>query len=266
MYLQHFIFDDQTCGRFVNDSQVISSSLASIANLMCQPDADVNHYNHSLRPFDDYANPTSTRAIENITCSIIPVITLNNVSYRSTDNTFRQKIVEYNSNVGLDLNETVDVMRDLMASAVTSWGHMVVIALLSLHATNASIPFPELLGEAIRGFIEYEGTNLRMYYTANHAPGLRSINGSYSVWRVGYHGRYTALVTIAPQLFIILLLAGYCVYYGMTSGMQNVGSFDPTNSTCLIAASATGAGNDGLELSIVDRVASSDSCVGNTMV
>lgn len=88
---------------------------------MCQPDADPNHYNHSLRPFDDYANPTSTRAIENITCSIIPVITLNNVSYRSTDNKFRQKIVEYNSNVGLDPNETVDAVRNLMAPAVTGW-------------------------------------------------------------------------------------------------------------------------------------------------
>lgn len=145
-------------------------------------------------------------------------------------------------------------------------GHMVVDVLLGVHATNASIPFPELLGEAIRDFIEYEGTNLCMYYTANHAPCLRSINGAYSVWRVGYHGHYTALVTIAPQLFILLLLAGYCVYYGMTSEIQNVGSFDPTNSTCFIAASATGAGNDGVKLSIVDRVASSDSCVGNTRV
>lgn len=87
-----------------------------------------------------------------------------------------------------------------MASAVTSWvkllmissydifmdradvrvkqGHMVVDALLGLHAADASIPFPELLAEAIRGFVEYEGTSLRMYYTANHAPGLRSINGT----------------------------------------------------------------------------------------
>lgn len=139
-------------------------------------------------------------------------------------------------------------------------------ALIGLHAVNTSIAFPDLLAEAIRGFIEYEGTNLRMYYTANQAPGLKDISGNYTVWRIGYEGHHSALMTILPQLLVVLSLAAFCVYYGMASGSKTVGSFDPTDSTCLITASAIGAARDKLKLPVMRHNISSDSRLGSAEI
>jgi hypothetical protein len=37
--------------------------------------------------------------------------------------------------------------------------------------SNPDLSFTQILESTIRGMIEFEGTNLRIYYAANEAPG-----------------------------------------------------------------------------------------------
>ena len=121
MIVQNFTFEDGDCGQFVNDNSVISAAMASIGTLLCQPQPDLKLYTYNLRPFDAYANPESSRVIPNITCSIKPAITWNRVNFTSADNIFRQELVESFADPGLVPNETVDAVRNLMTSALTTW-------------------------------------------------------------------------------------------------------------------------------------------------
>jgi hypothetical protein len=129
MILQNLTFADGDCGIHVEDNSIISSSIASIATRMCQPDPDIKRYTYEIRPFDAYANTAGTRAIPNITCSIQPAITINRVNYTSTDDIFRQELVEYITDPRFVPNETVDAVRNLMTSALTTWVREASLAL-----------------------------------------------------------------------------------------------------------------------------------------
>lgn len=66
-------------------------------------------------------NATNNSSSENITYSITPVIALNQLNLTSADNAFRQEVLEYNHDIRFLPNETVDAVRNLMASAVAGW-------------------------------------------------------------------------------------------------------------------------------------------------
>jgi hypothetical protein len=98
----------------------------------------------------------------------------------------------------------------------------------------------------LRGLIEYEGTTLRMTYTAVNAPGRRNITGMYHIWRLGYDSKPATLALLVPCLAFILILSAYYSWFGLHSGTIIDGPFDPTNSISLIVAGAAGGAADGL--------------------
>jgi hypothetical protein len=125
----------------------------------------------------------------------------------------------------------------------------VIDGLSGLHTIYPNVSYSDMLADAIRGFIEYEGSNLRMYYTVGQkAPGRRKIEGVYSVWRVGYQGQIAGIMTLLPELFVLLALGAVCVYYGVASKVAFLGPFDPSKPVCLIAASASGSSRGRLRL------------------
>lgn len=89
----------------------------------------------------------------------------------------------------------------------------------------------------MRGFIEYEGTNLRMYYTANEAPGRSPVTGNYTAVI-----QPTALAFLLSLLGYVLLVAVWYTCMGLKTGGLIVDDFDPTNNIALVAAAATGGG------------------------
>jgi hypothetical protein len=86
-------------------------------------------------------------------------------------------------------------------------GNGVIDSLTGLNPTDGPFSWTMAIEAAIRGVIEYEGTNLRMYYTANEAPGQRYVHGTYSVARLGYKEQSTSLVLILPCLLFFLTAA-----------------------------------------------------------
>lgn len=120
--------------------------------------------------------------------------------------------------------------------------------LSGLHAINPEVSYPDLLADAIRGFIEYEGSNLRMYYTVNRAPSSHNISGTYTVWRVGYQGHIAGVMTLLPELLIMLAVGVFCISYGAASKIKLLGSFDPSDPACLISAGARGGSKGRLKI------------------
>jgi hypothetical protein len=92
----------------------------------------------------------------------------------------------------------------------------------------------------IRGILEYEGTNMRVYYAANDAPGKVAVAGQFTVWCLGYNGQLLAIASILPPFVFILVLGAVFTVMGIRTGMVRVSNFSPTRSTCLIEASAIG--------------------------
>jgi hypothetical protein len=105
---------------------------------------------------------------------------------------------------------------------------------------SEDISFTRALELMIRGILEYEGTNMRVYYAANDAPGKAAVAGQFTVWRLGYNGQLIALASILPPFLFILVLGAVFTIMGIRTGMVRVSRFSPTRSTCLIEASAMG--------------------------
>ena len=93
----------------------------------------------------------------------------------------------------------------------------------------------------IRGMIEYEGTQLRMYYTFKKAPGLRNAIGVLNTSRLGYSGQQAVLYTLLPVLSILTIFCGAYLILALRTGLPHTDDFNPLDTTCLIAASASGA-------------------------
>ncbi|TLD33695.1 hypothetical protein PspLS_00234 [Pyricularia sp. CBS 133598] len=132
-------------------------------------------------------------------------------------------------------NEAVNAVSDLFKISLTSWGSGLTDSILSLNTTGGgpgTFSYPAAVEAALKGILEYHGTQLRMYYSANDAPGRSAINGSYQVFRIGYHHTQpTALLMLLPLIV-----------------------FDPTNSTALITAAAKGAAGGRLKLQSFGRI------------
>jgi hypothetical protein len=106
--------------------------------------------------------------------------------------------------------------------------------------TSEDVSFTRALELMIRGMLEYEGTNMRVYYAANDAPGKTPVAGQITVWRLGYNGQPIALASILPPFIFILVLGAVFTIMGIRTGLVRVSGFTPTRSTCLIEASAIG--------------------------
>lgn len=106
----------------------------------------------------------------------------------------------------------------------------------------------------IQGMLEYEATYLRMILSAtlNQTMPLgfnrmyNPVYGTVESWRVGYNGEIAPLATLLPLQAFLLVCAAVIVFTGFKTGVRNVSKFDPTNTTCLIVASAAGGKNGGL--------------------
>ena len=76
--------------------------------------------------------------------------------------------------------------------------------------------------------------------------GFRPMSGTVSSWRLGYNGETTPIATLFPLLGFVLLCAITVITIGARTGVGHVSTFDPTNTTHLIVASALGGRNGGL--------------------
>lgn len=93
----------------------------------------------------------------------------------------------------------------------------------------------------IRGMLEYEGTQLRMYYISKNAPGVRNMTGVLNTSRLGYSGQQAILYTLLPVLSILSIVCGAYLILALQTRLPHTDDFDPLDITCLIAASASGA-------------------------
>jgi hypothetical protein len=129
---------------------------------------------------------------------------------------------------------------------------MVIDALYALQMTGQNeLSMPQAVEALIRGLYEIEGTNLRMYYTANEAPGIRNITGYSSDNRLGYAGQRVIIYTLGPPLACLCALWIVSLVIATQTGFRYRGSFDPTNSTSIILGSALAAKNGRLDRLVV---------------
>lgn len=118
---------------------------------------------------------------------------------------------------------------------------MMIDSLYDIVLTNTTTTFAAAMEVSLKGIIEFEGSHLRLYYSANEAEGVRDVNGTYSIWRVGYSGQIITLGGLLPPLLIIAGVAIFYVILGARTKCRVISSFvDPMSSTWLVAASATG--------------------------
>ena len=70
--------------------------------------------------------------------------------------------------------------------------------------------------------------------------GFSPVTGIVSSWRLGYNGETAPIATLFPLQGFILLCAGVVVFIGARTGVREVSTFDPTNTTHIIVAAAIG--------------------------
>lgn len=119
---------------------------------------------------------------------------------------------------------------------------MLIDSLYDIVLTNTTITFAAAMEASLTGIIEFEGSNLRMYYAANEAPGRRDVNGTYYIRRFGYNGQPVTLAGLLPPLVIITAMAIMYTILGLRTKCEVISSplVDPMSSTWLVAASAAG--------------------------
>jgi hypothetical protein len=107
-------YESNACG--AQTATMVVPSVASIGTFFCQPDPNVKRFDFYLTPFDGY-----TDKIPEVTCTLEPFITRNFVTYNSTNDLFGQQTIERIADSAFIPNETVDAIRQLFISSVTSW-------------------------------------------------------------------------------------------------------------------------------------------------
>ncbi|KAF4895024.1 hypothetical protein CGCF415_v012134 [Colletotrichum fructicola] len=186
-----------------------------------------------------------------MTCTFEPMITKNIVGYSTDTGLFTSSVIERMGGSGIP-NETADAINSLFMISTTSWGSGLIDSMLSLNTSgdgSGNFSYAGAVEAAMRGIIEYEGTNLRIYYAANEADGRSTVNGTYEVFRMGYHQTTpTALLIALPLIVYILVVAWWYTWTGLRTGSSIDDEFNPTNSTALVTAAAAGATNGKLGL------------------
>ncbi|KIW70031.1 hypothetical protein PV04_02342 [Phialophora macrospora] len=231
-------------GTYVNS--IITATISSAALFVCpRTAASKEDYTIHVRPFDGYATPNSLASnivFPNMTCSLTPYIANATVLYTASDRLFHISSLE---TIPLSTsqvpNETADAISQVFQLATSTWGNMLIDSLYAIILSNQTTTFAQAMEISLRGIIQFEGSNLRVYYGSNEPPGRHAVQGSYTVWRVGYNGRPVVLISLLPPLVIILVLAvAYVVIGSRTTGTGHVSDFDPINTVCLITAAAVG--------------------------
>ncbi|KAF4871698.1 Transcriptional activator protein acu-15 [Colletotrichum siamense] len=176
-----------------------------------------------------------------MTCTFEPMITKNIVGYSTDTGLFTSSVIERMGGSGVP-NETADAINSLFMISTTSWSE-------DEWRRSGHFSYAGAVEAAMRGIIEYEGRNLRIYYAANEADGRSTVNGTYEVFRMGYHQTTpTALLIVLPLIVYILVVAWCYTWTGLRTGSSIDDEFNPTNSTALVTAAAAGATNGKLGL------------------
>lgn len=95
-----------------------------MACAICKPDATLKEYLIYLRPFDGYTERnlySGAAAFPNLTCSLQPRLTVNNVSYSAATGLFTSTVLDVDSRSYLVPNETAESIHLLVNIAATSW-------------------------------------------------------------------------------------------------------------------------------------------------
>ncbi|KAL3291599.1 fungal specific transcription factor domain-containing protein [Colletotrichum asianum] len=246
MELRRFIVNQGNCG---SNHTFVVPGIGVVAPGFCQPDATVKKYVLYLTPMGRYSRPPLS--LPNMTCTFEPMITKNIVSYSTNTGLFTSSVIERMGGSGIP-NETADAINSLFMISTTSWGSGLIDSMLSLNTSgdgSGNFSYAGAVEAAMRGIIEYEGTNLRIYCAANEADGRSIVNGTYEVFRMGYHQTTpTALLIVLPLIVYILVVAWWYTWTGLRTGSSIDDEFNPTNSTALVTAAAAGATNGKLGL------------------
>ncbi|KAF6816375.1 fungal specific transcription factor domain-containing protein [Colletotrichum sojae] len=154
----------------------------------------------------------------------------------------------YSRATGLLTQQIVEAVEGSLAPNETAEaGNALIDSILGLNTSSddpTGFSYPAAVEAAVRGFIGYEGTNLRMYYTANEAPGRSPVTGNYTVVRVGYSNiQPAAFAFLLSLLGYVLIVAVWYTCMGPKTGSLIVDDFDPTNNIALVAAAAAGGGS-----------------------
>ncbi|KAF0331895.1 fungal specific transcription factor domain-containing protein [Colletotrichum asianum] len=246
MELRRFIVNQGNCG---SNHTFVVPGIGVVAPGFCQPDATVKKYVLYLTPMGRYSRPPLS--LPNMTCTFEPMIIKNIVSYSTDTGLFTSSVIEKMGGSGIP-NKTADAINSLFIISTTSWGSGLIDSMLSLNTSgdgSGNFSYAGAVEAAMRGIIEYEGTNLRIYYAANEADGRSIVNGTYEVFRMGYHQTTpTALLIVLPLIVYILVVAWWYTWTGLRTGSSIDDEFNPTNSTALVTAAAAGATNGKLGL------------------
>ncbi|KAF5503626.1 putative transcriptional regulatory protein [Colletotrichum fructicola] len=246
MELRRFIVNQSNCG---SNHTFVVPGIGVVAPGFCQPDAMVKKYVLYLTPMGRYSR--APLSLPNMTCTFEPMITKNIVGYSTDTGLFTSSVIERMGGSGIP-NETADAINSLFMISTTSWGSGLIDSMLSLNTSgdgSGNFSYAGAVEAAMRGIIEYEGTNLRIYYAANEADGRSTVNGTYEVFRMGYHQTTpTALLIALPLIVYILVVAWWYTWTGLRTGSSIDDEFNPTNSTALVTAAAAGATNGKLGL------------------
>ncbi|KAK8187969.1 uncharacterized protein BKA78DRAFT_297585 [Phyllosticta capitalensis] len=252
MVLHNYSYVNSDCtGDFTNAHSYFTPSKQSMGSFLCQPGTSRNLLTLYLRPFGAYE-----RFFPNLTCSLQPYYTVNNVSYSSTTGIFNTtRLSRLPPTVELPLSTSLE-FEQLLLSSITPeastksspcFGNIFVDSLLDLNATVTSAGDEErsfnvtaLMEAAIRGIYEYKGTHMRIRYTGQGATRLRSVHGSFTSWRVGYDGQKLSLAITLPMLVFILGSAAYYCISGLSCSHGASVAWNPMSVTSWITAGTAG--------------------------
>lgn len=214
----------------------------NLMSFMCGPNNSKEYYIF-FRPFGEYERGDRGLQLQNITCKVEPRMTLNNVTYSSVTNDFTSKVIQVFETPAMSPTdaEAIDAVFQVFWYGVSIRGNVVADAIVSLRHQNQQDndqTLAETFQNILKGFYEIEMTSLRLYYSANSAPGARNVTGSLTHFRMGYNGTPEALYALVPLAFIVAMALGYLTY-GLRVG-GHLFEFNPTRTTSLLVASSQG--------------------------
>lgn len=201
-----------------------------------------------FRPFGDYESGARGLQLQNVTCKIKPLMTINNVTYSSLTNDFTSRVVEVieTPNLAPTDFEAMDAIYQVFWYGISKQGNIVADAVVSLRHQNEEYnnqPMSQTFENILKGFYEVEMTSLRLYYSANSPPGSRQIMGVITHFRMGYNGPIEALYALGPLALVVIMGISYLIW-GLWVGGEMF-EFNPTRASSLLVASSQGGLNLG---------------------
>lgn len=202
----------------------------------------VSPYYIFFRPFGDYESGARGLQLGNVTCSVEPRVTLNNVTYNGYTNDFTSRVIQEFDTPALAPTdfEAMDAIYQVFWYGISKQGNIVADTIVSLRHQNErnGQPLSETFENILKGFYEIELTSLRLYYSANFPPGSRQVNGTLNYFRMGYNGSTEALYALAPLAVVVTMGLSYLIWGLWVGG--GMFEFNPTRASSLLVASSQG--------------------------